>query len=167
MSEHSARVRWPAYVAVVGAGDATPAQEAFAEACGRELARRGAVVVCGGLGGVMTAVARGAHDAGGIVVGLLPGDDRTAANPHLTVALPTGLGEMRNPLVVRAADAVLAVAGGYGTLSELAFALRTGVPVVGHDTWAIDGVIAVDDPVAAVDLVLALASLSGAAEPRG
>ena len=92
---------------------------------------RGAVVVCGGLGGVMAAVARGAHEAGGVVVGLLPGDDRTTANPHLTVALTTGLGEMRNPLVVRAADAVLAVAGGHGTLSELAFALRTGVPVVG------------------------------------
>jgi uncharacterized protein (TIGR00725 family) len=153
--EHSA----PAlYIAVIGAGDATTEQAAFAEACGRALATRGAVVVCGGLGGVMAAVARGAHEAGGVVVGLLPGDDRATANPHLTVALTTGLGEMRNPLVVRAADAVLAVAGGHGTLSELAFALRTGVPVVGYDTWAIDGVIAVDDPETAVDLVLALAA---------
>jgi uncharacterized protein (TIGR00725 family) len=147
----------PTYIAVIGAGDATPAQEAFAEACGRELARRGAVVVCGGLGGVMTAAARGAHDAGGVVVGLLPGDDRTVGNPYLTVALPTGLGEMRNALVVRVADAVVAVAGGHGTLSELALALRTGVPVVGHDTWVIDGVVTVDDPVTAADLVLALA----------
>jgi uncharacterized protein (TIGR00725 family) len=147
---------------MVGAGEATPAQEAFAEAAGRELARRGAVVVCGGLGGVMAAAARGVHAADGMVVGLLPGDDRTAAAEHLTVAIATGLGEMRNALVVRAADAVLAVGGSHGTLSELALALRTGVPVVGHDTWALDGVAAVDDPVVAVDLVLALA-----AERRG
>jgi hypothetical protein len=146
------------YVAVIGAGEATAAQAEFAEAAGRVLARRGAVVVCGGLGGVMAAVARGAHSEGGTVVGLLPGDDRAAGNPHLTVALTTGLGEMRNPLVVRAADAVLAVGGGHGTLSELAFALRAGVPVVGHDTWTLEGVAAVDEPDAAVDLVLALAA---------
>jgi uncharacterized protein (TIGR00725 family) len=97
------------------------------------------------------------HEAGGVCVGLLPGDDRSAGAPHLTVAITTGLGEMRNPLVVRAADAVLAVGGSLGTLSEIAFALRTGVPVVGHDTWAIEGIATVDDPVAAVDLVLALA----------
>jgi uncharacterized protein (TIGR00725 family) len=146
------------YVAVIGAGDASAAQEHFAEVAGRALARRGAVVVCGGLGGVMAAVARGAHAEGGTVVGLLPGDDRKAGSPDLTVALTTGLGEMRNPLVIRAADAVLAVGGGHGTLSELAFALRSGVPVVGHDTWALDGVVAVDDPLAAVDLALALAA---------
>lgn len=145
------------YVAVVGAGDASPEQVAFAEAAGRELARRGAVVVCGGLGGVMGAVASGVRAAGGVCVGLLPGDDRAAAHPDLTVALVTGLGELRNPLVVRAADAVLAIGGSHGTLSELAFALRTGVPVVGHDTWALEGIAVVDDPVAAVDLVLALA----------
>jgi uncharacterized protein (TIGR00725 family) len=147
----------PLYVAVVGAGDATPAQAAFAEAAGRELGRRGAVVVCGGLGGVMAAVAAGVHAAGGVCVGLLPGDDRSAGDPRLTVSIPTGLGEMRNALVVRAADALLAVGGSHGTLSEIAFALRTGVPVVGHDTWVLDDIATVDDPVAAVDLVLALA----------
>jgi uncharacterized protein (TIGR00725 family) len=146
------------YIAVIGAGDATPAQERFAAAVGAALAHRGAVIVCGGLGGVMAAAARGAHDAGGTVVGLLPGDDRRAANPHLTVALTTGLGEMRNALVVRAADAVLAVGGSHGTLSELAFALRTGVPVVGHDTWALDDIVVVDDPDSAAELVLALAA---------
>jgi hypothetical protein len=150
------------YVAVIGAGEASAEQEQFAEAAGAALARRGAVVVCGGLGGVMAAVARGANAEGGTVVGLLPGHDRTAGDPHLTVALATGLGELRNPLVVRAADAVLAVGGGHGTLSELAFALRAGVPVVGHDTWSLEGIATVDDPDAAVDLVLALA-----AERRG
>jgi uncharacterized protein (TIGR00725 family) len=145
------------YIAVVGAGEANVELSAFAEEVGRLLAARGAVVVCGGLGGVMEAVARGAAGAGGTVVGLLPGADRAAANPHLTVALPTGLGEMRNPLVVRAADAVIAVGGAYGTLSEIAFALRTGTPVVGFRTWDLEDVVTVADPAAAVELALALA----------
>ena len=140
------------YVAVIGPSDATDRELAHAEAVGRNLAARGAVVVCGGLGGVMEAVARGATTAGGMVVGILPGTGRTDANPHLTVAVATGMGEMRNALVVRAADVVVAVGGAYGTLSEIAFALRTGVPVVGIGTWAIDGVADAPDADAAVDL---------------
>jgi hypothetical protein len=105
----------------------------------------------------MEAASRGAASAGGAVVGILPGRDRADANPHVTVAIPTGLGEMRNPLVVRAADAVIAVGGAYGTLSEIAFALRTGVPVVGLDTWDLDDVIDAPDPEAAVALALELA----------
>jgi uncharacterized protein (TIGR00725 family) len=147
-----------AYIAVVGAGEASAEEQVFAEAVGRALATQGAVLVCGGLGGVMEAAARGAAGAGGTVVGLLPGSDRADGNPHLTVAIATGLGEMRNPLVVRAADAVVAVGGAYGTLSEIAFALRTGTPVVGFGTWDLDDVVAVDDPAAAVDLALALAA---------
>jgi uncharacterized protein (TIGR00725 family) len=111
---------------------------------GREIASAGAVLVCGGLSGVMEAACRGAARAGGVTVGLLPGAERGAGNRWLTVAIPTGLGELRNGLVVRAADAVVAVGGAYGTLSEVALALKAGVPVIGLDTWAIDGIETVD-----------------------
>jgi uncharacterized protein (TIGR00725 family) len=146
------------YVAVVGPSDASSDEAQTAEAVGRLLAAAGAVVVCGGLGGVMEAVARGAAGAGGVVVGLLPGADRAAASPHVTVALATGMGEMRNALIVRAADVVVAVGGAYGTLSEIAFALRTGVPVVGIGTWALDDVLDAPDPESAVALALELAT---------
>ena len=125
----------PPYIAVVGAGDASPGETDQAEEVGRLLGRAGAVLVCGGLGGVMDAAARGTRSEGGISVGILPGDDRGAAGPHLTVAIPTGLGEARNALVVRASDAVIAVGGEFGTLSEIAFALRICKPVIGLDTW--------------------------------
>jgi uncharacterized protein (TIGR00725 family) len=123
------------YVAVSGGGRADPAACGAAEEVGRELARWGAVVVTGGLGGAMEAACRGAKEAGGTTIGILPGDDRAEANPWVDVAVPTGLGEGRNALVVRAADAVVAVAGEFGTLSEIALALRLGKPVVGLDTW--------------------------------
>ena len=124
-------------VAVVGAGVATAEEESAARAVGHGLARAGATIVCGGLGGVMAAACAGARDAGGTTVGILPGTDRAAANPHVQVAVPTGLGEARNTLVVRAADAVVAIGGEYGTLSEIAFALKVGVPVVGLSTWSL------------------------------
>ena len=149
------------YVAVIGPGEASPDESARAEEVGRLLAGRGAVVVCGGLGGVMEAVSHGAASAGGTVVGILPGRERTDANEHVTIALSTGMGEMRNALVVRAADAVIAVGGAYGTLSEIAFALRTGMPVVGIGTWDLDDVVDAPDPVAAVELALALAGEVG------
>ena len=123
------------YIAVVGGGQADQAQLSEAEAVGRALAEAGAVLVCGGLGGVMEAACRGAREAGGTTLGLLPGSDRSAANAWVSVAVPTGLGEARNALVVRAADAVIAVAGEYGTLSEIALALKAGKPVVGIGTW--------------------------------
>lgn len=125
----------PPYVAVVGAGDASRWEIDQAEEIGRLLARSGAVLVCGGLGGVMDAAARGMQSEGGLSVGILPGDDRGPGSPHLTVAIPTGLGEARNALVVRGADAVIAVGGEFGTLSEIALALRIGTPVIGLDTW--------------------------------
>ena len=138
------------YVAVVGPGEASEAELEAAEQVGRGLAEYGAVVVCGGLGGVMEAACRGAREAGGLTVGILPGRDRQAANQWVQVALPTGLGELRNGLVVRAAEVVVAVGGAYGTLSEVALALKTGVPVIGLSTWEIDGVQPVDSPAAAV-----------------
>lgn len=125
----------PVYVAVVGTGEEDPEATASAEAVGRLLAEAGATVVCGGLGGVMAAACRGAASAGGTSIGLLPGSDRRAANSWATVAVPTGMGEMRNALVVRAADAVIAVGGEFGTLSEIALALKLGRPVVGLSTW--------------------------------
>jgi uncharacterized protein (TIGR00725 family) len=124
--------------------------EQLAERLGALAAERGAVVVCGGLGGVMEAACRGAKRQGGTTVGILPGLDRAAANPHVDLALPSGLGEARNALVVRAADVLIAVGGGHGTLSEIALALKAGKRVIGLDTWAVDGVEAADDPEAAV-----------------
>jgi len=145
----------PRYVAVVGAGgDVAPRVLALAEAVGAELARGGAVVVTGGLGGVMEAACRGARSAGGTTLGILPGEDRAAANPWVSVVVATGMGELRNGLVVRCVDAVVAVAGEYGTLSEIALALKAGKPVVGLQTWDIPGVVATDDAVAAAALVL-------------
>ena len=144
------------YVAVVGAGDdGVPAELlAAAEAVGAELARRGAVVVTGGLGGVMEAACRGARGAGATTLGILPGDDRAAANAHVDVAVATGMGELRNGLVVRSADAVIAIAGGAGTLSEIALALKAGKPVAGIATWEIDGVLRAAGAAEAVALVL-------------
>jgi uncharacterized protein (TIGR00725 family) len=125
-------------VAVVGPGaDATPAICAVARDVGRLLAERGTVVLTGGLGGVMAAAAEGATAAGGVAVGLLPGTDRTAANPHATVAIATGLGELRNAVLVRSADAVIAVGGSWGTLSEIALAHRAGLPVVCVEGWSV------------------------------
>ena len=119
------------------------------------MARRGAVVVCGGLGGVMEAVCRGAQEEGGTAVGILPGLDRSAANPHVSVALATGLGEARNALVVRAADALIAIGGAYGTLSEIALALKGGKRVIGLGTWDIEGIELADGAEAAVEAALA------------
>jgi uncharacterized protein (TIGR00725 family) len=121
---------------------------------GRLVAERGGVVVCGGLGGAMESACRGARQAGGLTVGLLPGSDRSEANAFVDVALPTGLGEARNALVVGAADVVIAVGRGYGTLSEIALALRAGKRVVGLDTWDVEGVVPADGPEAAVSAAL-------------
>ena len=123
------------YVAVVGAGVADAALEEAAEEVGRGLAEGGAIVLCGGLGGVMEAACRGCRAGGGTSVGILPGPHRRDANPFVDVALATGMGEMRNALIVRAADVVVAMGGEYGTLSEVAFALKIGRPVVGFETW--------------------------------
>jgi uncharacterized protein (TIGR00725 family) len=128
------------YVAVIGPSDATSQESRAAEEIGRGLADAGVVLVSGGLGGVMSAACHGASDARGTTVGLLPGTDRDSANEWVQVAIPTGLGELRNGLVIRAADAVIAVGGAYGTLSEIALALRAGVPVIGLNTWEIEGV---------------------------
>jgi uncharacterized protein (TIGR00725 family) len=127
----------------------------MAESVGRLVAQRGAALVCGGLGGVMEAACRGARAEGGSTIGILPGLDRSAANPHVQVAIATGLGEARNALVVRAADCLIAVGGAYGTLSEIALALKAGKRVVGLNTWEIEGITPVDSAEAALSAALA------------
>lgn len=105
----------------------------------------------------MEAACRGACNAGGMTVGILPGPDRAAANHWVRVAVATGIGELRNGLVVRASDAVIAVGGAYGTLSEVALALKTGVPVIGIGTWPIDGITVAETAQDAVRIALELA----------
>jgi uncharacterized protein (TIGR00725 family) len=124
-------------VAVVGPAKASGELCALARQVGAGLAARGAVVVTGGLGGVMEAACDGARAAGGLTVGLLPGDDRTAGNAHLEVVVPTGLGQARNALVVAAADVVVSVGGSWGTFSEVALARRRGTPVVALAGWTV------------------------------
>jgi uncharacterized protein (TIGR00725 family) len=155
----------PAYVGVVGPGEGAAAHDcAVAEEVGRLLALRGAIVVTGGLGGVMAAAAAGASSAGGLSVGLLPGADRADGNDS-NVLIPTGLGELRNGLLVRACDVVIAVGGSWGTLSEIALARRAGVAVVCVDGWSVAAADGAPVPLAtagsaaeAVDRALALAA---------
>lgn len=149
------------WVGVIGPSESTAEHLVQAEEVGAEVAAAGAILVCGGLGGVMEAACRGAAGAGGLTVGLLPGDDRSAANVWVSVALPTGLGEARNVLLVRAAHAVVAIGGGWGTLSEIALALRAGKPVVGLGTWLPEhpetggpGVLVAESPRTAVAMAL-------------
>jgi uncharacterized protein (TIGR00725 family) len=157
-----------AYVAVVGPGEPDdPAVLDLAREAGRLLTARGWTVVTGGLGGVMAAAAAGASEAGGTALALLPGTDRSAASPGHTVVVPTGLGEMRNALIVRAADALLAVGGSWGTLSEVALAARTGVPVFAVAGWDLSGLpagagVVPPSPCASVeDAVAAIAEVLG------
>ena len=151
------------YIAVVGASEPTPEQEQAAEDVGRGLGAAGCIVITGGRGGVMAAASRGAHEAGATVIGILPGTDRVEANEWVTIAMPTGLGDSVTHSWSRTADAVVAVGGAYGTLSEIALALNAGIGVVGYDTWSIEGVELADTPAAAVERALELAADAEAA----
>lgn len=161
---HSARP----VVAVCGPGrEASEQDRAIAREVGFLLASRGATVVTGGLDGVMAAASEGAREGGGTAVGLLPGSDPTTGNAHLSFAIPTGLGEMRNALLIRSAQAVIAISGSWGTLSEVALAQRTGTPLVWVRGWTLqraDGttvdVARANTAAEAVDWVFA--SLAGA-----
>lgn len=145
-------------IAVIGNGEATPGECEAACTTGRLIARNGAVLVCGGLGGVMEAACRGAREAGGTTVGILPGTG--GGNPYLDITIRTGLGTARNVLVVLSASAVIAVGGKLGTLSEIAIALKAGIPVYGIDTWDIEGVVSCSSPEDAVRR-----AVHGAVEP--
>jgi uncharacterized protein (TIGR00725 family) len=142
------------YVAVVGASEPTEQDMVDAEQVGQLLAAAGAIVVCGGRGGVMAAASKGAAGVGGTVIGMLPGDGRDDANEWVTVAIPTGIGELRNGLIVRTADAMVAVGGAYGTLSEIALGLHNGLKVYGLHTWDIEGIEPVATPEEAVERAL-------------
>ena len=128
-------------IGVIGSGSADKEQLALAEAVGRLIALHGALLICGGLGGVMEAAARGANAVGGITIGILPGLDKNSANPYISVPIATGLGEIRNAVIVRSSDVLIAIGGEYGTLSEIAFGLKTGKTVIGIETWDIKGII--------------------------
>lgn len=143
------------YVAVIGGGEAEETILVLAYEVGQEIARRGAVLVCGGLGGVMQAAAQGAQEAGGVTIGILPGPDRRAANPFLTYSLVTNLGHARNIVIAHSADGLIAVGGGYGTISEAAIGLKLGKPVLGLLTaWHLDGMKKAFTPGEAVEIIL-------------
>ena len=125
------------FIAIIGGSECSPQEAKLAEEVGRELARQGAILVCGGLGGIMEAACKGANSGGGVTIGILPGGNRKAANPYVQIPIVTNLGEARNVVVVKSAQAVIAIGGGYGTLSEIGHALRNGIPVIGLNTWSL------------------------------
>ncbi len=138
-------------IGVLGASSCESDIEEAAYRVGREIARQGAILLCGGLGGVMEAAARGAKDAGGLTVGILPGASASDANRYIDLKIVTDMGHARNVVLVRSADAVIAVSGGYGTLSEIAIARKIGVPCVGLHTWDLaPGIVRTDEPEDAV-----------------
>ena len=152
-------------VAVIGGRQPSPEEAKLAEQVGRELARRGAILVCGGLGGVMEAACKGASSEGGMTIGVLPGDSRQAANPYVQIPIVTGMGNARNVAVVKSAQAVIAIGGSYGTLSEIGHALQSGIPVIGLNTWSLsrngrqdDAIIPAQSPTEAVNKALDLAA---------
>lgn len=143
-------------LAVVGAGACDDATAALAARVGREVARHGCSLVTGGRGGVMEAASRGAAEGGGLVIGILPGTSTAEANPHVQVPVVTGLGEARNVIIARTAHGVIAVGGEYGTLSEIAFALKFNKPVASLGSWEIDpSIMRASSPEEAVEWVLA------------
>ena len=151
-------------IGVIGNSSCSPEEAKLAETVGELLAQRGAIIVCGGLGGVMETVCRGAKSKGGLTVGILPGQDASMANPCVDIPIVTGLGEARNVVVVKSAQAVIAIGGSYGTLSELAYALKSGIPIIGLNTWSLsrngredDSIIRVQSAAEAVDKAISLA----------
>jgi uncharacterized protein (TIGR00725 family) len=123
------------FIGVIGGSDVSPKIAALAEEVGREIARRKAVLVCGGMGGVMEAACKGAVSEGGLTIGILPGDSRRQANKYVQIPIVTGIGYARNAVVVKSSRAVIAIDGSYGTLTEIGYALQSGIPVIGLGTW--------------------------------
>ena len=151
-------------IAVIGGEQPSSEEAKLAEEVGRELARRGAILVCGGLGGVMEAASKGAVSEGGTTIGILPRDNRQQANPYIQIPIVTGMGYARNVIVVKSAQAVIAIDGSYGTLSEIGHALQYNIPVIGLNTWSLSrnsqpdsSIIPAQDPIDAVNKALRLA----------
>ncbi len=151
-------------IAVIGGGQPSPQEAQLAEEVGRELARQGVILVCGGLGGVMESACKGAPSEGGLPIGILPRESRQAANPYVQIPIVTGIGHARNLAVVKSAQAVIAIGGSYGTLSEIGHALQSGIPVIGLNTWALsingqqdNSIVLAQNPTEAVNKALNLA----------
>jgi len=151
------------FIGVIGGGEVSSQVAGLAEEVGREIARQGAVLVCGGLGGVMEAACKGASDEGGLTIGILPGDNRRAANPHVKIPIVTGMGNARNVAVVKSSQAIIAIDGSHGTLSEIGHALQNRIPVIGLNTWSLsidgradDGIIPANSPKDAVNKAIEL-----------
>lgn len=151
------------FITVIGASDCSAEETRLAEEVGRELARRGATLICGGLEGVMDAACRGATSQGGVTIGILPGDSRQDANPYVQIPIVTGMGYTRNAIVAKSGQAVIAIGGGYGTLSEIAYALQNDIPVISLGTWSLaregvvdKSIIVAQNPVDAVEKALGL-----------
>jgi len=152
------------FIAVIGGGQCSSREAKLAEKVGRELARQGATLVCGGLGGIMAAACKGAQLEGGLTIGILPGESRQVANPYVQIPIVTGIGYARNVAVVKSAQAVIAIGGNYGTLSEIAHALQSDIPVIGLNTWSLsrnsqpdESIIPAKNPTEAVNKALSLA----------
>jgi len=150
-------------IGVIGDSSCPPEEAKLAESVGELLAQRGATIVCGGLGGVMEAVCRGAKSKGGLTIGILPGKNSSTANPWVDIPLVTGLGEARNVVVAKSAQAIIAIGGNYGTLSEIAYALKSSIPVIGLNTWSLsrngqedDSIIKAQSATEAVDKAISL-----------
>jgi uncharacterized protein (TIGR00725 family) len=151
-------------ISVIGDSSCSPDEAKLAEVVGQLLAEKGAILMCGGLGGVMEAACRGAKSAGGVTAGILPGQDPRVANPWVDIPVVTGIGEARNMAVVKSAQAVIAIGGRYGTLTEIGFALKSGIPVIGLNTWSLsrngqedNSIVRVHDPAEAVAKAVSLA----------
>ncbi|MDF1544328.1 MAG: TIGR00725 family protein [bacterium] len=144
-------------VAIIGAGKCSKKLRDMAHEAGKHIAENGGVVVCGGMGGIMEGAARGAREGGGLTIGILPTDKKEDANEFIDIVIPTGFGEARNLMVVRSADAVIAFPGKYGTLTEMAFALHAGKPLISVSAWKLgDEIRQVDSPLEAAKLALEL-----------
>jgi uncharacterized protein (TIGR00725 family) len=151
-------------IAVIGDSVCSAEEAKLADTVGELLALQGVTVICGGLTGVMEAACRGAKSKGGLTIGILPGENSSMANPWVDIPMVTGIGEARNIVVVKSAQAVISIGGGYGTLSEIAYALKSGIPVIGLNTWSLsrggrkdDSIIGVQSATEAVDKAVALA----------
>ena len=145
-------------IGVIGTSEASNEEYKTAEEVGREIARRKGILVCGGLGGVMEASCRGAKSEGGLTIGIIPGSSKKEANPYVDVPIVTGISEARNIIVVRSSNAIIAIGGSFGTLSEIAFALKLEIPVIGINTWEVStNIKKATTPKEAVDLAFSLA----------
>ena len=149
-------------IGVIGTSQASIQEYKNAEIAGREIAKRGGIVICGGLSGIMEAASRGAKLENGLVVGILPGSDPQAANEFIDIPVVTGLGEGRNLIVVKSSEALIAIGGGFGTLSEISFALRLDIPIIGLNTWNVSkDIITAKTPYEAVEKAFTIISNDG------